>query len=105
MNVRTGSKLKSLVGREGYINSLAFSPDGSILASGARDNKIKLWDIRTGQSSGHSQTIRAVSLMFISAPMGTRLPPLAPIAQSGCGMWGVAASYTKWLAMRAMFTP
>ncbi|TVP59753.1 MAG: hypothetical protein EA343_19350, partial [Nodularia sp. (in: Bacteria)] len=30
-----------------WVNSVAFSPHGRILASGSRDNSIKLWDVAT----------------------------------------------------------
>ena len=35
----------SLSGHRGAVNSVSFSPDGAILASGAQDGAIKLWDI------------------------------------------------------------
>ncbi len=41
-----------LVGHEGYVESLAFSPDNQILASAGRDNKIILWDADDGQPIG-----------------------------------------------------
>eukprot|EP01100_Stratorugosa_tubuloviscum_P000802 TRINITY_DN117_c3_g2_i1.p1 TRINITY_DN117_c3_g2~~TRINITY_DN117_c3_g2_i1.p1 ORF type:complete len:323 (-),score=172.74 TRINITY_DN117_c3_g2_i1:1139-2107(-) len=36
-----------LIGHTGYINTIAISPDGSLCASGGRDNLVNLWDLHT----------------------------------------------------------
>ena len=42
--VGDGSKVNTLSGQDGKIRSLAFSPDGEILAAGTEDGIINLWD-------------------------------------------------------------
>ncbi len=39
-----------LEGHTAPVISLAFSPDGTLLASGSMDEKIRLWDVRSGET-------------------------------------------------------
>ena len=39
----------TLVGHAGGVKSVAFSPDGQRLASGSRDQTVKIWDSATGK--------------------------------------------------------
>ena len=55
------------------IYGVAFSPDGTRLASGCADNTIRLWDVATGtqvaELRGHRAYVHAVAF----SPDGTRL--------------------------------
>ena len=44
-DARTGEQLASLNGHKGHLSSIAFSPDGTTLASGSFDGTIRLWDL------------------------------------------------------------
>jgi len=46
----TNCKLRNdLVGHTGYLNTVCVSPDGSLAASGGKDNTAMLWDLNEGK--------------------------------------------------------
>jgi len=57
--------LLTFVGHERWIACIAFSPDGTQLASGGKDRTVRIWDVRTGQIvrvlKGHARHVLAVS--------------------------------------------
>ena len=61
-NVSNTKHLKTLVGHRYTVHSVAFSPDGKILASGGEDNTIILWDTTTGE---HTRTLASPTGPFV----------------------------------------
>ena len=65
-DVLTGSQTVVLCGHNGFVYSLAFSSDGTLLASGSFDDTIKLWDVQTGgvikTFYGHNSSVISVSI-------------------------------------------
>ena len=71
-DVATGTNIATLEGHRGGVNSVAFSPDGTTLASGYYVT-VKLWDVATGTNiatlEGHRGGVNSVAF----SPDGTTL--------------------------------
>ena len=50
----TGREKAILTGHTGAVNSVAYSRDGSTLATGSDDNTVRLWDAVTGRHKAHT---------------------------------------------------
>ena len=63
--IRAAKELNALTGHTNWIYSIAFSPDGKILASGSVDEKIWLWNMTSGSQlrvlAGHTNTVNCVA--------------------------------------------
>ena len=80
--------IATLEGHTGRVNSVAFSPDGTTLASGSWDPSIKLWDVAT-------RTNIATRTRFTSGVYSVSFSPDGAILASGSGdtvthLWDVA---------------
>jgi len=62
----TGSQIAVLSGHGNQVNSVAFSPDGTLLVSGGNDRTVQLWDVQTGgvikKFHGHNSRVCSVSI-------------------------------------------
>lgn len=70
---------KELTGHERQVYGVAFSPDGKTIATGSSDKTIRIWDIKTGESTklkGHTSDVYRCEF----SPDGTKL---ASVSQDG----------------------
>ena len=68
-----GKLLHALTGHTGWVNSVAYSPDGQQIVSGSHDKTVKIWDANTGKElhtlTGHNGSVFSVAF----SPDGQRI--------------------------------
>jgi len=78
-NPAGGEKIRVLTGHTGAVNALAFSPDGTTLASGSSDATIRLWHTAGGTPTGtpagvltgHTGAVNALAFSADGASMAS----------------------------------
>jgi len=71
-DVATGEKLQQLRGHSSGVNTVVFSPDSTLLASGGDDGTIRLWDLVTGKESRLGDRLGKITALAF-APDGRSL--------------------------------
>jgi WD40 repeat protein len=73
VDVQTGKDLVRFLPYSGFLNSLALSPDGRVLAGAGDDHTVILWDGVTGKFLHHMQGHQAYVVAVAFAPDGKTL--------------------------------
>ncbi len=87
-DLETGSEVRRFEGHTGWVNSVAFSPEGQTALSGSADGALILWDLATGaivrRFEGHTGAVNSVQF----GPDGQSL--LSGSADTTLILWNVA---------------
>ena len=93
----TGKHLKTFIAHVGYVDILAFSPDGHTLMSvGTQENALRVLDVDTGRRLKTNKWNSNEPLINITSNAnGRMLAASGYVAGGGIHLWDVSTSFTK----------
>jgi WD40 repeat protein len=97
MDTESGKELAMLPGHRSSVDSLAFSSDGKLLASGSTDQTIRVWDAQKWNYlrvlKGHKRSVTSVAFApnvhILASGSGKRSYPLSPENSRQIRIWDV----------------
>lgn len=101
-DTRMAAAVTSLVGaHDDSVKSCAWSPDGGYIASGAADNKIALWEPRSGtlliKLRAHEDAVNEVQ--FYPVISSKSVPIIFSVGDNSCRVWHPLRKRSKQLLM------
>jgi len=88
VDLRTGRWVATLMGHDGSVMDLAWSPDGSKIATACYDGAVRMWSPRTGRCTGTLQRFHTGWVLSV--------------AWSSDGQWLAASSEDGWVRVWAV---
>lgn len=94
----TGTPAHTLKGHTSWVLAVAFSPDGTTIATGSMDNTLRLWDAKTGAAKGgggplkgHTKWITALAWEPIHLQQPGRPRLVSSSKDATCRVWDVVS--------------